>query len=185
MRMEIANRENWTLPNAITTLRIVGTAGLMFISPLSTAFYVVYSLTGLTDLLDGWIARKTHTTTKLGAKLDSIADLLFYLVMLLRILPVLYKLLSTDIWYFVGAIVLLRVVSYGTAAIKYRQFASLHTPLNKITGFAMFCVPYALQTTFAVPVCWIVCGLSGVSSAHELILHITGKTEPSKKTENL
>ena len=75
--------------NAITLLRISGTAVLLFLRPFSPAFFVVYTLTGVTDVLDGFVARKTGTASDFGAKLDSAADLLFYGVMLLKIFPVL------------------------------------------------------------------------------------------------
>ena len=41
--------------------------------PLSTLFLTIYVLTGISDVLDGAIARKYTTTSELGAKLDSIA----------------------------------------------------------------------------------------------------------------
>ena len=71
--------------NTITALRIAGTVGLVFLTPFSTAFFAVYALTGVTDVLDGWVARRTHTATAGGAMLDSVADLFFYSVMLLKL----------------------------------------------------------------------------------------------------
>ena len=59
--------------NAITLLRISGTAVLLFLRPFSPAFFVVYTLTGVTDVLDGFVARKTGTASDFGAKLDSAA----------------------------------------------------------------------------------------------------------------
>ncbi len=63
------------LPNFITAMRMVGTVALLLTEPLSVCFYVVYALTGITDALDGFIARKLKVTSELGAKLDSAADL--------------------------------------------------------------------------------------------------------------
>ena len=67
-----------TLPNFLTALRIAGAACLLFITPLSPAFFIVYTFCGISDVLDGVIARASHSTTEFGAKLDSAADLLFY-----------------------------------------------------------------------------------------------------------
>ena len=66
----------------ITMLRIAGAMLLVFLRPLSAGFLSVYTITGLTDVLDGWIARRTKAASDFGAKLDSIADLLFFAVML-------------------------------------------------------------------------------------------------------
>ncbi len=57
----------------ITVGRIVGAVVLLWIQPLSALFFVIYSLCCVSDVLDGFIARKTNTTSKLGETLDSIA----------------------------------------------------------------------------------------------------------------
>ena len=82
------------IPNFITSLRIVGTASLFLIDPLSELFYLIYTLSGLSDAVDGWVARATKTTSELGSKLDTAADLLFYAVMIIRIFPELWARLS-------------------------------------------------------------------------------------------
>jgi len=161
-----------TLPNCITSLRIVGTLVLLLIEPLSTAFFLIYSLTGVTDVLDGFVARKTGCVTSFGAKLDSIADLLFYAVMLLRIFPVMWVRLPVEIWFAVALIVIIRVISYSVAAFKTGQFASLHTYMNKFTGFAVFCVPYVILQPIAVPVCSTVCLIAALAAMEELMIHL-------------
>lgn len=145
--------------NGMTMLRMVGTGCLLFLRPASVGFYGVYTVTGLTDMLDGWIARKTGTAGEFGARLDSISDLLFYAVMLLRVFPILWQTLPGSLWYGVAAVLLLRACAYLTAAIRFRRFASLHTYLNKATGGAVFLIPYLLHTPYLVPFCWVVCGL--------------------------
>ena len=174
---------NKNLPNAISIARILGTAWLLFMKPLSTLFMVIYTLTGLSDVLDGAIARKYGTTSDLGAKLDSIADLLFYTLILIRIFPVMWKVLPKTIWVAVGAILVMRFISYGIAAAKYHRFASLHTYMNKVTGFMVFGVPYAILSPIAVPYCWCVCAVAMLGTIEELILHVRSKEyDPEQKT---
>ncbi len=176
-------KENLTVPNVITALRIVGGVGLFFTDVMSTAFYVIYSLCGLSDALDGFIARVTKTTSELGAKLDSVADLLFYAVMLIKLLPFLWLNLPPWIWLFVGIILAVRVASYLVAAIKYRKFASLHTYLNKLTGAVLFAVPYFMGFKAFFGVCLTVCIVSGAASLEELFLHLYAKEyNPKKKS---
>lgn len=164
------------LPNCITTLRIVGTAALIFTKPMSLWFYIVYCLTGVTDVLDGFLARKLKITSEFGAKLDSIADLLFYTIMGIMIMPVLLKTLPLSLWCGVVTVIVLRLASYITAAIKFKRFASTHSVLNKLTGAAVFCIPFILLSPVAVPICWVICVISGVSSSHELVIHLLSKT---------
>ena len=80
-----------TLPNLLTALRIAGAVCMIFMPPLTQAFFIIYTLCGVSDVLDGTIARAWHSESDFGARLDSIADLLFYAVMLLRIFPVLWE----------------------------------------------------------------------------------------------
>ena len=77
------------IPNLITMVRIIGSLCLLFVQPLKKPFYIIYTIAGLSDALDGFIARKTNSVSELGSKLDSIADLSFYIVMILRLFPVL------------------------------------------------------------------------------------------------
>lgn len=164
--------EKVTLPNCITTLRIAGTLCLIFTAPLSLVFYVIYTFCGLSDVLDGWIARATNSTSEFGSRLDSIADLLFYAVMLIKLLPILWRLLPAWIWYVVGGILLLRVTSYITVAVKFRRFAAVHTRMNKLTGAAVFLIPYFLALPCAFAYSLVVCVIAGIASGQELLLHL-------------
>lgn len=161
-----------TVPNCITALRIVGAITLFFLAPLSGVFYIVYSLCGLSDVLDGFIARSTGSAGEFGAKLDSVADLLFYTAMLVKILPTLWALLPRWIWIAVGLILLVRFAAYLIAAFRYRRFASLHTYLNKLTGLILFAVPYFLGLPFGRAYCFLVCIVAALSSTEELIMHL-------------
>ena len=93
------NRSNhkWNTADTITSVRIASSLFLLFLPLGSVGFLVVYTLTGLTDVLDGWLARKTGTASDFGARLDSAADLLFYAILLLRLFPVLWQLLPAAI----------------------------------------------------------------------------------------
>ena len=59
MKKEMEKTNILTIANGITTLRILGSIALLVIDRTSAAFMIVYTLTGVTDALDGWIARKT------------------------------------------------------------------------------------------------------------------------------
>ena len=80
----------WNLPNIITIIRIAMTpviALLPFIQgywPKLIAF-VIFSLTALTDLVDGYLARSRGQVTDLGKLLDPLADKLLLLASLVPI----------------------------------------------------------------------------------------------------
>lgn len=165
----------FTVANGITLLRIVGTVILLILTPVSPLFMIVYTLTGVTDVLDGWLARRTGTASEFGARLDSIADLLFYAILLIKLIPFLWIALPRSVWYATVAILLIRIVSYLTAAIKYRCFASLHTYLNKLTGIAVFLLPYAFLISAGEAYSRIICVTAFLASFEELAIHISSK----------
>lgn len=176
MKKNLIRKRKLNAADIITCFRIAGTLSLVFLRPLSAAFFLVYALTGLTDVLDGWLARKTKTASNFGARLDSVADLLFYAVVLFRIFPFLRNTLTDDIWYAVAVILLVRIAAYLTAAVKYRLFASLHTYLNKLTGGAVFCLPFLLTTEYAAVYCRAVCLIAAAAALEELVIHLQRKT---------
>ena len=75
------------LANIITITRIIGTIIFFNLEVLSPMFYYVYIYCGLSDVIDGFVARKLNITSPIGSILDSISDLLFYTVMMIKILP--------------------------------------------------------------------------------------------------
>ncbi len=159
------------MANIITILRILGTLLLSITNPLSTEFFVIYTLTGVTDVLDGYIARKTNTVSEFGARLDSIADLMFYGIIIYKLFPNLYAMLPTAIWYAVIGIIVLRVFTYIFTAIKFKVFMSNHTYLNKMTGFCAFLVPYFMKSSISiVPFCTVTCIICCAGSIYDLFL---------------
>ena len=161
------------LPNIISSFRLIGAVCMIFTRPFSKWFFILYLFCGISDLVDGFIARATHNTSALGAKLDSIADLSFNAIMLIKIFPTLWERLPYGIWIAVASIVLLRIISYSTVAIKKHDFASLHTYLNKLTGFAVFTIPFYINYSCATVLAAVGCTISGLATVEELLIHFT------------
>ncbi len=136
------------LANIITSIRIIGTFFLIPLETLSDTFFIVYILCGVTDVLDGFVARKTHTVSRLGSKLDSFADLSFYSVMLWKIWPFLKQLLPGYVMWMIRAIIALRAFTYLLNGVIRKEFSSRHTILNKVTGLLVFLLPMMLKTPY-------------------------------------
>lgn len=168
------NMKKHGIANYFTALRMIGTICLLPVQLFSPAFYVIYTVCGVSDVVDGVIARATGTTSEFGAKLDSIADLSFYTVIVVRLLPSLYRRLPGWFWYLLGAALLVRLASYAAAAVKFRRFASVHTYLNKLTGLAVFSIAYLAQTPALLPACVATVSIAMLASLEELALHLTG-----------
>lgn len=166
------------IPNMITMVRVF-LAPFIFLAPvLSIPFFVIYSICGVSDALDGFTARALHCASEKGSLLDSIADIIFYFILTIRLIPYLYARVASFIWYMLAVVILIRLCAYFTAFIKYKRFASLHTYGNKLTGAAVFSMPFALLVFDEFTVCFAVLTVASISSVEELVVYIKSKTYP-------
>lgn len=170
-----------TIPNLLTLFRIAGAVSLIFIDYSTTPFFIIYFLSGLSDALDGFIARATNSVTLLGSKLDSIADISFYAVMCFKVLNKLIKILPIWLWISTFAVISIRISAYVVAAVKFKKFASIHTYLNKATGLALFFLPYVLTKSFALVYCICACAIALLGSLEELLIHALSKCYIDRK----
>lgn len=161
------------IPNLITIIRILGSFILLITQPLSTIFFVIYIVCGISDVLDGYIARKTKTTSHFGAILDSISDTVFIGIILIIFIP-LFR-LSWWMIFWIGVIALARLISLATGFVKYNTLAYLHTYANKATGFLIFCSPILYDRFGMVLMVCMVCSLASLSAIEELIINIVSK----------
>lgn len=159
------------IPNCISVSRIIFSLILIYIKPLSVAFYAIYILCGLSDFMDGFIARKTGTASRFGAKLDSVADMIMVGVLLVVFYPLVN--LTTKIIIWVILIAIIRLASMVVAIKKYKTFASIHTYGNKITGVVLFIFPIWLSYMHTNMLMYIICIVAILSAIEELIIQLT------------
>ena len=102
----------------ITSARIVGAFVLLLTEPLSAPFYTIYALCCVSNILDGYSARKTNAISKFGETLGSIADFVLIAVMLVIFIP----LLAWEPWmlWWLGVIALVRFALPGVGYAKQR-----------------------------------------------------------------
>ena len=138
------------LPNIVTTVRIIGAVSLLHFDIWDVAFWVVYFACGLSDVLDGFLARKLRCESKTGAILDSLADLVFVACCCYKLIPVLA--FPKWLWIWGGVIVAIKVINQISALVMFKKFVFPHTIANKVTGVLLFVgVPLALFLESVVP----------------------------------
>ena len=130
------------MANILTCIRIICSIILLFCPVFSPAFYVIYITAGVSDILDGVVARKTGTVTEFGSKLDTAADFVFIVVCLIKLIPVIH----VPVWLFIWIIViaLIKVINLIYGFVKQKKMIVLHTLMNKITGLLLFVLPLVL-----------------------------------------
>ena len=153
------------MANLITVIRILCSIALLFCEALSPWFYALYITAGVSDMVDGWVARKTNTVSEFGSKLDTVADIIFVVVCLVKLLPVLH--LPVWIYIWVGLIACVKVfnIIYGYAVRK--QFLADHSILNKVTGALLFVLPLTLSVIDVKYSAAVVCAMATVTAVRE------------------
>ena len=154
------------IANIITGSRIAFSLPLLFI-PLSSAwFYVFYLLCGVSDMVDGTVARRTNSASEFGARLDTVSDFVFMSVALIKFLPHLH--IPIWLWIWIGIIAMIKLGNAALGFVRTKKLISPHTALNKITGLLLFFLPMTLgfvDLTYTLP---IVCTVATVAAIHEV-----------------
>lgn len=141
------------IADIITASRILFSL-MMLVLPLhSVPFSAFYLLCGVTDVLDGFIARKLHTESKNGELFDSIADLVFAVIYCVKVLPLLP--ISVFILIWTAVIALVKAVVIVIQSKREHRLYIGHTVTNKLTGTAVFLLPMMISKYTVVIVCAI------------------------------
>ena len=130
------------MANIITGVRIVLSACLLFFPALSPAFFVLYAAGGLSDMIDGAVARRTGTVSGFGSRLDTFGDIIFAAVCLIKVIPVLVVPIWIYLW--IAVIEFIKMANIAVGYIKQKQFVSVHSMINKVTGGLLFVFPLTL-----------------------------------------
>ena len=151
------------LPNILSLLRMVGSVALLLCDVVGTTFWALYIVCGISDIADGWLARKLKCATRTGALLDSMADICFVACCAWKLLPILE--LPQWLWLWAGVIVAIKVVNQVSAVVMYGRCYFPHTLANKVTGFLLFiAVPMTFYTVIPLA---IVAAVATFAAIHE------------------
>ena len=154
------------IASIITGSRIVFSLPLLFFPLSSSWFYILYIFCGLTDMIDGTIARRTRAVSQFGARLDTASDFVFMLVCSIKILSRMQ--IPLWLWVWITLIALTKTVNITMVFIHKKKLISIHSVLNKTTGFALFLLPLTLTfapTTYSVAT---ICVLATIAVMQEV-----------------
>ena len=153
------------LPNIITLYRIAGSLSLLLCDVANDSFWIIYALCGISDVVDGWLARKLKCVTKTGALLDSLADICFVACLCPLLLPILE--LPQWLWLWAGVIVVIKVVNQLSGLMMYGHCNFPHTAANKATGFLLFiAVPMTFYTVIPIAIVAAIATFAAIQEGH-------------------
>ena len=161
------------IANILTGCRIFGSILLLFFPAFSVAFYIIYLFCGFSDMVDGTIARKTNSTSKFGSQLDTIADFIFVVVSLLKLLPAIH--IPQWLWFWIGVIAIIKISNIIWGYVSKKQFISMHTIMNKVTGLLLFLLPLTIPFLELNYIARAVCSIATLSAIQEGFYIITDR----------
>ena len=132
------------MANVITVIRVICSIALLLCQFPSPAFYIMYVTAGITDIIDGAVARKTDTVSEFGAKLDTAADFVFVVVCLIKLIPILVIPKWLHVW--IAVIASVKAINIVSGYVIRKEFVAAHTVMNKVTGILLFILPLTLRT---------------------------------------
>ena len=162
------------LANIVTSSRIAGAIILFLCTEFSTLYLGVYVYCGLTDFIDGPIARKTGSASSLGAALDTIGDVLTYLSFV-KIL-ILQGLIPPWLLIWLGVNIVFGFIAAFFALKKFGKFYLPHTYLGKGLGGFIFILPIAVHFNFGEPWMAVICTVMSIAVLEIFYIQIRNKT---------
>ena len=160
------------MANIITLIRIMLSIFLLFCKALSPTFYALYIAAGVSDMIDGAAARITETVSEFGSKLDTITDTVFVAVCLIKLLPI----LDIPIWLYIwiAVIAIIKFANIAMGYIRLKEFVSVHSVINKVTGVLLFVFPLTMTFIDLRYSGAVVCFIATAAAVHEFYV-IEGK----------
>ena len=153
------------MANIISGIRIVISGFLLFCPELSPVFFMLYITAGISDMMDGTVARKTGTVSECGSRLDTAADIVFSAVCLIKLLPV----MKIPVWLYIwiAIIALIKMANIAEGFIRLKRFIPIHSLINKVTGGLLFVFPLTLQFIDLRLSAEVVCMVATVAAIQE------------------
>lgn len=127
------------MANIITLVRIACAFGMIFCPTFSAWFFVLYIVGGVSDVLDGIAARHFGKETAFGARLDTIADIVFAAVVVIKTVRAVSIPMYLCVW--IVCIAVIKCINIVTGFVLYKRFTAEHTVMNKICGVLLFAFP--------------------------------------------
>lgn len=130
------------MANLITGFRFLCALALIFCPSFSGWFSLFYFLGGISDVLDGIAARHLGKETRFGAQLDTIADIAFTAVVIIKVIQTVT--IPGWILLWTVCIAVIKCVNIISGFVIKKRFVSEHTVMNKFCGLLLFAVPLCI-----------------------------------------
>ena len=149
------------LPNILSASRGFAAFAILLFPVFSPGFWALYCWGGFSDMIDGTVARRMNAESELGSRIDSMADLAFFICSAVIILPAID--LPLRIWLWTAAIGSVKAACIIIGSCRQRKLSIPHSTGNKLTGILLFCLPFSFLWSGLLIPAVIVCTMATVS----------------------
>lgn len=163
------------LPNTLSFSRILVCLALFFLTGYPVLFTILYLISGVSDVLDGYLARRWKVESQLGAKLDSLGDFVMYTLIVFVFITHTHILNNqfvvwTLIFIFIG-----KLINFLLIKIRFKQWSMLHTWADKFSGLIVYlALPvYILYPETPSLIVAIICGIALLATIEEMLIILT------------
>ena len=147
-------------------------------------FLSLFFLAGISDVLDGFIARRLHVSSTFGSKLDTIGDVF----MISALAAFGFYRLGLDAHRFIPYMVLIagfRLLAFLTHVVRFKDLNAIHTYVHKwatvMVFFAVFVIYF--EPTWLFVYLWLMHIVAITGAVEEWLIHLLLKTsDASVKT---
>jgi len=131
------------VPNILSGLRIVLSVALLFLTTPDRIqfFVVVYLVNGLTDVLDGQIARHFKVESSLGSKLDAVGDSMLFASALICMVFLADLTMEEPMVRYLAVLspgVVYKIANVFVTRVRFKQWNMMHTLMNKTVFVALY-----------------------------------------------
>lgn len=161
------------LPNMISITRALSTPvlGWLAYQRLVDSFAWLLLVAGLSDIIDGWLARRFGWCSQNGALLDSIADALLMVVTLFAIWY-LHSEIFLDHGLILWVFAFVWTCVHAAAIYRYRTLASFHTILTRVSIILFGAFALLLFFFKFIDWLWYLSGALGILAGIENLIMI-------------
>ena len=173
-----------SVPNALSFFRLFGSPLLLPLSQAANQTWLVvwFVLLGVSDALDGALARRWSQTSDFGSKLDAVADLVFYPCSAI-VLAVLFPTYLTPNLLYIYVTLTTLVGVLLISRIRCGRIIMLHTHVSRYSGVLLFVVMLAsffIDTTLLIRMVALAYSIGFIESS--LIFIIKGPVSPDTRS---
>jgi len=142
------NNDLYSVPNLLSMLRLALVPVLAILATTNQAigFLILLAFSLVSDVLDGYLARKLQQTSELGARLDSWGDMLTYAIMILG-LYLIWPSIFSDQAIFLFAAMLSYILPVALSLNRFGSYPSYHTWGAKLAAVLIAPAYYLLILT--------------------------------------